>query len=816
MNRRHPMAMVAAGSVLLAAVPLSSLFQSFSWFAYSAITVGLVVGAAMLARTARWPVWAQVLAMLAALLLFLTLAFPSGDELFRLIPTESTFLHFNDLLVTAGQQIRAQSVPVPDIDSLLMLVTLGVGLVAVVVDVVAVGLRRPALAGLPMLAIYSVPVAVLPDGVPAFMFLFAAAGFMWLLISDSVDRVRRFGRRFTGEGRDVDVWEPSPLAAAGRTLAIVGLVVAIVVPIAVPGLSHGLLDTLRNDNTAPGVSGTGGVGSTVDLSAYLTDQLLIRDTVVPMVRVSTTDPDPYYLRFGVADTISQNGFVARPPSGGDLNEIPGFGTPDVPGLTTAGYEATVQVLPDFTMPLAPAYQQLTSVDGLDRAWFYDTNSDLIFSRASTAAGKLYTVHYTHVRYTPEALRSAPAVPADFRPLAQVPAVAQVSDLVDGLTKGQTNEYDRVRSIYDYFTDPAHNFVYSIVAPVSRSGNPIVDFLDSRKGFCVQYAASMAWLVRTAGYPARVAFGFTRGTGPNSANVSTLSNVNLHAWAEVYFPNFGWVPFDTTPASAVAGSVQSAWAPDPTKPDQTQPGVTPSASGGLTGPDDTLQPKGGTSTTPVTATQTSSPLMQTWVLGLIALVVALIVIAVTPAMRRRALTRRRRTRSGHTIDLDIGAGPLANPLLGQVVTDPAGVAMARRDAHAAWAELHDTMIDFRINVDDAETPRATTERLGELLYTTGAKDSMALLGRAEERARYARLPLRADGLDDAVRLVRAGLAAQATRVDRLLAAVLPRSVTLRWRLAWVNRLAAIMAGAARTRAALGAADPRRALSRAGAR
>ena len=50
--------------------------------------------------------------------------------------------------------------PVPDLDGLLLLTTAGVGLVAVLVDLAAVGIRRPALAGLPMLAIYSVPVAV--------------------------------------------------------------------------------------------------------------------------------------------------------------------------------------------------------------------------------------------------------------------------------------------------------------------------------------------------------------------------------------------------------------------------------------------------------------------------------------------------------------------------------------------------------------------------------------------------------------------------------------------------------------------------------
>jgi uncharacterized membrane protein YhaH (DUF805 family) len=173
--------------------------------------VALVTGTAMLVRTQRGPAWVQVLAMLGTILIFLTWAFPSGGEIAGIIPTGATFSNFNALLAQAGQQIRDQAVPVPDLTGLLLLTTAGIGLVAMLVDLAAVGIRRPALAGLPMLALYSVPVAVLPEGVNPFAFFFGAAGYLWLLVSDSVDRVRRFGRRFSGEGRDVDVWEPSPL-----------------------------------------------------------------------------------------------------------------------------------------------------------------------------------------------------------------------------------------------------------------------------------------------------------------------------------------------------------------------------------------------------------------------------------------------------------------------------------------------------------------------------------------------------------------------------------------------------------------------------
>ena len=87
------------------------------------------------------------------------------------------------------------------------------------------------------------------------------------------------------------------------------------------------------------------------------------------------------------------------------------------------------------------------------------------------------------------------------------SVPQITERVRQLTTGRTTEYDKVRAIYDFFT-PANGFSYSFDAPGGNSGSAIVDFLASKKGFCVQYAAAMAWLVRAAGFPARVAFATT--------------------------------------------------------------------------------------------------------------------------------------------------------------------------------------------------------------------------------------------------------------------------------------------------------------------
>ena len=87
---------------------MASVYQTYTWLFYAALAVAFVVGTAMLVRTLRGPAWAQVLAMMGALLLFLTWAFPSGGEFGRLIPTVETFAHFNALLGDAGEQIRTR------------------------------------------------------------------------------------------------------------------------------------------------------------------------------------------------------------------------------------------------------------------------------------------------------------------------------------------------------------------------------------------------------------------------------------------------------------------------------------------------------------------------------------------------------------------------------------------------------------------------------------------------------------------------------------------------------------------------------------
>ncbi|MFG1870948.1 transglutaminase family protein [Micromonospora arborensis] len=815
---------VAAAATVLAAAPLSAIFQSWTWLIESVIAVAVVAGVAALTRLARAPLWGQVLGMLAGLVLALTWLFPSGEELVAVLPTPGTFAHFANLLAGSAQDMRSYGVEVPDTDPLLFIAVLGVGAVAVLVDVLAVGLRRPALAGLPMLAIYSVPVAVYVDSVPATPFVVGAAGYLWLLVTDNVDRVRRFGRRFTGDGRDIDVWEASPLASAGRRLAVVGVALAVALPLAVPGMTGGLLDSLSRGpgNGTGNGNGSGGNSGRIDLFASLAGQLN-QSQVSDLVKVTTSEPNPFYLRYAVADELRPAGFQARNPSGRPTNrDLPNPADRAGPGVQQTTYKATVEVTKNLSMALMPVYAEPVRTEDLNGNWLYDPNQQVVFSNRENSRGRKYSFDYVRSTYTPAALRAAQPLPTEHpvrRQLTATPGpVPEVEDLVKGLIQNKRTDYDRVLAIYQHFSAD-NGFTYRLSTASGSSGQDIVNFLTNKVGYCQQYAAAMAWLVRSAGIPARVAFGFTNGSN-RDGDTFTLTNLNLHAWTEVFFNGIGWVPFDATPAYGVPGSTRSAWAPDTDAPEPAAPGtgVTDSpagtdASAGPAGPDNADRDLDDGLSLSGTRPAEQPPVWPWWTAGLLALLALLAI----PALRRLALRRRRGGRAASaavvSATVDDGAEPGT-----RVVVVGADANAARADAHAAWAELLDTMVDFRIPVDLTETPRATADRLvrDTLSDDTAATGSAQLLGRAEERARYARDPLTGERLLPALRAVRGALAARSDRRTRLLAAVLPPSVLLQWRTAMADTSGRMVALTGRARYRLLRWNPRRLLADRAAR
>jgi transglutaminase-like putative cysteine protease len=138
---------------------------------------------------------------------------------------------------------------------------------------------------------------------------------------------------------------------------------------------------------------------------------------------------------------------------------------------------------------------------------------------------------------------------------QLPTVdARITRLAQEITSGTGNNYDRAVAIEHYLES---HYEYTLELPRAVPHDPLANFLfERRHGHCEYFASSMAVMLRTLHIPARVVNGF-RGSEFNYLTASYVIRArNAHSWVEAYFPGYGWVDFDPTPAAAPSAS--GAW------------------------------------------------------------------------------------------------------------------------------------------------------------------------------------------------------------------------------------------------------------------
>ena len=105
-------------------------------------------------------------------------------------------------------------------------------------------------------------------------------------------------------------------------------------------------------------------------------------------------------------------------------------------------------------------------------------------------------------------------------------------------------YDAVARLESWFV-ASGKFRYSnhpaVIAP------PLVSFVtQTRAGYCQYFAGAMTLMLRYLGIPSRVAVGFAGSAYSASRRVWLVTDTDAHAWVEVWFRGYGWVPFDPTP------------------------------------------------------------------------------------------------------------------------------------------------------------------------------------------------------------------------------------------------------------------------------
>ncbi len=170
------------------------------------------------------------------------------------------------------------------------------------------------------------------------------------------------------------------------------------------------------------------------------------------------------------------------------------------------------------------------------------------------AGTTYTIVSRRPNFSADLLRTAgaPFPPEVGSAYLQLPAniSPRVREFALALTADAPTVYDKAVAIRDYLL----TIPYEPFPPPQPPGSETVDnflFVDQR-GVCEQFATAHAVLLRSLGIPTRLVAGYGAGEYSSLSGYYTVHANDAHAWTEVYFPGYGWVPFDATPG----------WTPSP--------------------------------------------------------------------------------------------------------------------------------------------------------------------------------------------------------------------------------------------------------------
>jgi len=595
-------------------------------------------------------------------------------------------------------------------------------LAVLLVDLLACWLRRVSLAGLPLLAVYCVPISLLGKGVSWLVFLLAASGFLLMMFLQESAHIARWGRPLGTSAATSDPHGFGVSTGASRTSAsTVGsaaVVLAVILPIFIPTLH---LDGL-------GMFGSGGGGSGVKVVNPIIDmnRNLNRGKDVPLLDVKTDDPDPSYMRIAVLTQFTgvewqtgsrqiisdqlANGLV--PLEQGLANDVP---------LHSFNY--TVRATSDFDSTWLPTEFPVSDIEA-DGAWHWDaTTMDFIAGNDQTSTtGRSWTMTSSKPELSGYSMVHSLTAPLPIQnTYTALPSTlpSTVRDLAARVTASGQSRFERAVLLQDWFRSKGH-FRYSLKTAPDVGNTALLTFLSKsnggRVGYCEQFASAFAVMARTLLIPTRVAIGFLQPT--QAANGDWIYSAHdLHAWPEVYFQGSGWVRFEPTPATR-SGSAPTYTTVAVQKPGD--PTTNPTKGGGKIQTD----PANPTTKTPHDKTTSTS------------------------------------SSSGRVPWMPILGGLGALLLLGGVALVPRAVRRSRRarrlagGAEQAWAELRDSAVDLGVSWPAGRSPQDTGHRLvgwfgaepdgppplrpprGRGL-APGAEDALGRIVLTLERVRYAR-------------------------------------------------------------------------------
>jgi transglutaminase-like putative cysteine protease len=742
---------VAAITTLCASLALSGVIEGLRWWGYAGVAVTVVTAVGLGLRAVRTPVLLVGLAQMFAILCLLVALF-TDEGVLGLLPGPDSLAALGGVLETSIDVVREGVPPVPATQAVLCLVVIAIGLVAVLVDTLAVSAGTPAACGLVLLCVYAVPASLADEMLPWWAFVLGAVSFAALLAVDGAHRHQLWRNRPTVQGTNGGLGGPSALVSGAVAIAL---------------LAGATVTVIGTVGQLPGGNGGGGEGG-LGLNPFTSLRgMLDQDGNVELFRVRNMDEDARYLRAMTLPVYDRNGGWRRDderklPLGVDANRrLP---APEGRQEPSPGETVQIQIEPvnskDFWAPVVGTPVRLLNLPDDMR---YDPESGMVYSEESRSL-PAYIEDADLSQPTADQLRGD----GQFSALGQIPDIylrneglrPRVVDLARQLTAGRVTTFDRVRAIEDFFRDPKNGFRYDTQTGSGSDESALEDFLlRSKSGFCEQYASAMAILLRAVDIPSRVAMGYTAGF--QNGDYRTITTQNAHAWVEVFFPSAGWVTFDPTPLTDgttynppyAADNDPTGPEDDPTDTSDTSTAPTaPSAPAGSADDEETRAAGAGGD-----GTQEQSTATWLWLLigGVVLAAAALTVLA--------AVSRGKPRRRGALLPFALAAWGLVLVFGAAVVSwwlavlvvvlllaaTPGVVRERRRLAHrhqvhtsgpgaatSAWSELLAESRDRGIEMGRTETVRTAARRMAkEHSLDDGGKRALRTVVSEVERSWY---------------------------------------------------------------------------------
>ncbi|HEY3870996.1 MAG TPA: DUF3488 and transglutaminase-like domain-containing protein [Actinocrinis sp.] len=806
---RAGLAAAAAAATCAAALGLVRLVSPGSWVICCALVTAVVAASGVIAHHFTQRKLFILPIQIIAVAMTITLLRVPGSAIGGVLPGPGALHALADQFSDGLNQMKQYAPPTPSTGGITTILVLACAGFALVVDALAVTFQRVAATGLPLLAVYLIPATRAQGGFSWLAFAIVAFAYLTLVGVEGRGRLGRWGRAVGGRQGSIRAGQTNPHAGPARRITAIAVGVALVMPWFIPTLP-GLIP--RFGGSGNGQGPTVSINQDVDLRASLT-------STTPVDLLHYTTDSPYtrsnYLMMSVDDKFDGNSWTSSSPNGGPETNPAAFDLAD-PGLTDKQVsQSTVHTHVDVTGNLAfgniPAPYAVTQISGLAVS-SYDPATDVMWAAGPTGTSRendQYDVRSTDAEPTSDQLTAAPAPTSEL--LAQYTSLpadlpAEVRTLARQITANSVGELAEADALQQYFMT---QFTYSLSVPAGSGNDAIERFLNTKQGFCEQFAGTMAAMARSLGIPAVVAVGFTPGEEQSNGSFVVTTH-DAHAWPMLYFSGVGWVRFEPTPTIAASGRGETpAYSVPSTGPNASassnanassnpllHPSNAPTACANL--PHKVLNGQGCSTGQQLTAAAQPfswlGPLgavprwFHRWFLtGSAAQIAAklaalvLLLLAVVPGTGRFIRRRRRkslvkqaerylaRAAAGETVHIRTGSGRRG----GRPTTAIAAIALA------AWDDLRECADDLGYPWPESDTPRQSAQRLAAVaLFDEDAQDAIGRVTTLTEQARYGN----ADQLDRPMlrtlpadlRTLRSALAEHANRSARIKAAIMPSS------------------------------------------